>query len=144
EHGYYFIESFAGFGAATHEVKTLFPKKKSVAMDILYSSSLVAAERAARNPDGRQAPCRDYLDSSGKRRFHGTPELKRKYTQQFGANIARELENLIQHSPRPIAPAPEEDALQIWASWEWDDVWECAKMPQLVAYLYGAKQICIP
>ena len=37
----------------------------------------VAAERAARNPDGRQAPCRDYLDSSGKRRFHGTPELKR-------------------------------------------------------------------
>ena len=40
EHGYYFIESFAGFGAATHEVKTLFPKKKSVAMDILYSSSL--------------------------------------------------------------------------------------------------------
>ena len=37
----------------------------------------VRAEAAVRNPDGRQPPCRGYANAAGRKRFQGTPELKK-------------------------------------------------------------------
>ena len=39
EHNYTFIESFAGSAVATNSVKSAFPGKQAVPLDILYSSS---------------------------------------------------------------------------------------------------------
>ena len=39
-YSYHFIESFAGAAAATNAMKKAFPGKQSIAMDVLYTSSL--------------------------------------------------------------------------------------------------------
>ena len=65
---------------------------------------------------------------------------------EFGAKIARELDNLIATSRQFTfdEDGDREDGQAIWSSWEWDDVWSAAHMPELVAYLYGSNDLEIP
>ena len=70
----------------------------------------------------------------------------RQYTTAFGKKIAKELFSLIQFTPR-LSDHDElqsRDAMDIWSTWEWGDLWPMADMAGFVRYLYGSKALKVP
>ena len=67
----------------------------------------------------------------------------RHYTPQFGNKIASLLERL---KPRTdyVADNPRVDAVALFETWSWGDMWNDADMLSLIHYLYGAKALRIP
>ena len=70
----------------------------------------------------------------------------RQYTAAFGQKIAEELHSLIKYTPRvnDRDSLQNRDAMDIWSSWDWGDLWPMADMAEFVKYLYGAKTVSIP
>ncbi|CAE7878015.1 unnamed protein product, partial [Symbiodinium sp. KB8] len=106
---------------------------------------LVRAESAKHNPNKAGPPVKRWLDKQGMLRFKGTFDL-RQYTAAFGQKIAEELHSLIKYTPRvnDRDSLQNRDAMDIWSSWDWGDLWPMADMAEFVKYLYGAKTVSIP
>ncbi|OLP93317.1 hypothetical protein AK812_SmicGene24799 [Symbiodinium microadriaticum] len=121
---YGFVESFAGNAEAARQVR---------------------AESAKHNPNKAGPPVKRWLDKQGMLRFKGTFDL-RQYTAAFGQKIAEELHSLIKYTPRvnDRDSLQNRDAMDIWSSWDWGDLWPMADMAEFVKYLYGAKTVSIP
>lgn len=67
----------------------------------------------------------------------------RHYTKQFGCKIAGLLE-VLKPPCDYVGHSDAVDPLALWASWEWDDMWNDADMRSLIVYLYGGVKVKIP
>ena len=68
----------------------------------------------------------------------------RKYTKPFGSKIAKELANLVKTKPKLDFDDGVQDAMAIWESWEWGDMWTSARMAEVITYLYGCTSLRVP
>ena len=67
----------------------------------------------------------------------------RHYTPVFARKIASLLDKLMPPCD-PISHDDSIDAIALWESWSFDDLWDDASMRSFIVYLYGARSLKVP